>query len=295
MHKPFWEIQFARLTLVYGFSSINMFVSAFHVHFLFAYSLHWRNKSDQHNIMTWLWLTQRWLINVTVMKYSALLLWSRRLLFRSRAQAFLRHILQLQPVHTASWKCDRPSHSAVRSVHVPAGQSGKWAVKRSFYCFYGKCCDLLYVLLLHHKHVSVWSMSSRYPNKEHIRQHLMYRFWVWAPFSFLSICGLWTSLREGTIAIWDTSASAKQPSRFIILRRERDGKRGSMPGQDKMGNVSCLTTSQLRLSQSLPLQMRRCGQGLAAGCAGACWLQTGGLDRLFSLLNLTRSRADVIN
>lgn len=53
------------------------------------------------------------------------LLLLRRLLFRCRAQALLRDILQLQPVHTAGGKRDRPSHSAVRGVHVAAGQSGE--------------------------------------------------------------------------------------------------------------------------------------------------------------------------
>lgn len=46
-------------------------------------------------------------------------------MLRCGAQALLCDILQLQPVHTTSGKCDRPSCCTVRGVHVTAGQSGK--------------------------------------------------------------------------------------------------------------------------------------------------------------------------
>lgn len=61
---------------------------------------------------------------------------------------------------------------------------------------------------------------------------------------------------------WDETpeilpASAHSPW-FITLRGEQDEKRG-LSGQDKMGNVSCLSTSQFGQPQSLPLQMSSSG------------------------------------
>lgn len=51
-------------------------------------------------------------------------------------------------------------------------------------------------------------------------------------------------------------ASARCGPRFLILRRGLDEKRGRGPGQDRMGNVSCLGTAQFTQPQSLPLQTR---------------------------------------
>lgn len=56
----------------------------------------------------------------------------RRLLLGGRAQTLLCHLLQLQPVHPAGGKRDRPGHRAVRGVHVAAGQSGKFYVGFTF-------------------------------------------------------------------------------------------------------------------------------------------------------------------
>ncbi len=91
-------------------------------------------------------------------------------------------------------------------------------------------------------------------------------------------------------------ASAHSPW-LIILRREPDEKRG-LSGQDKMGNVSCLSASQFGLPQSLPLQMcssgfsgRFCWSLLTADRRGRLAEQT---DVSLSL-DSDRSRADVNN
>lgn len=92
--------------------------------------------------------------------------------------------------------------------------------------------------------------------------------------------------------IWDTPCQCtvltlvSNPERGTT--RWKRGLCGCFTGRDKMGNVSCLSTSQFRQPLSLNhCHFRWAPLDLTAGFTGARWLQTGGADRYSD-----RSRAD---
>lgn len=190
------------------------------------------------------------------------LLWCRRHMFKSRARPLRSNILKIQPVHTACGKCVRSSHCTVWGVHVSTGQSGKYSLQIFFlHSFWDNCLSL-----------SKGSCSGMYQSmschdlrekaRGNIKKYLPVNLWTLD--KVLRGGGLWHHVRHLGYSL-PVHSYPEEGSRW------KEGQRGCLSGQDKIGYVSCLSTFQFRQ----PLSLNRCHfrwapLDLMAGFTRAC-------------------------